>query len=77
MDLMLYLYHLIKQPSNDKPMQKESYFYEVKFNSERFDDNKLLEAMALYRGERVFTIYSRMGSRVQSSYSKYNCLLAV
>lgn len=34
--------------------KKKSYFYEIKFNSERFDDNKLLEAMALYRRERGF-----------------------
>lgn len=51
-------------------MQKESYFYEIKFNSERFYDSKLLEAMALYSGKGVFTIYSRMGYGVQSPVFK-------
>lgn len=41
------------------------------FNSERFDDSKLLKAVALYSGEeRAFTFYSKIGSGVQSPVFK-------
>lgn len=46
----------------------------TKFNSERFDDSMLLEAMAVCTS--YFTFYSRMGSGVQSPVFKIWLLIS-